>query len=195
MAAHLLAHLGQLCPLGGNSREQIVNARPALAVDGVATGEHAGEGAFEFPVVDLGRARLVGVRRDQDYTRVRYPQPDAVEPPFHTAGFLPLTRPPYEQVEGPLAEKELVRDAVNVLAAEVPGVHRDPFGCVAAGMIELQLSQTDSVGRAAVCLENLFPLRRFHCHCLDKRRLPHVAFAHQKQLRLVKDGALCRQAA
>jgi hypothetical protein len=66
------------------------------------------------------------VRGDDDDARViPDPQADHVQPIFYLTLLDAAARLPDQQVERTAAEEELVRDAVDVLPAEIPGVELD----------------------------------------------------------------------
>ena len=97
------------------------------------------------------------VRGDDQHTRViPDPQADHVQPIFHLTRLDAAARLPDQQVERTAAEEELVRDAVDILPAKIPGVelNLDP---VLGGMRQ---AQTVNVNFDAVCGGFVF-LRRF----------------------------------
>jgi hypothetical protein len=79
---------------------------------------------FEDGLVDARDALArFAVRGDDDDARVvADPQADHVQPVFHLTLLDAAARLPDQQVERAAAEEELVRDAVDVLPAEIPGV-------------------------------------------------------------------------
>ena len=112
------------------------------------------------------------------------PQADHVQPVFHLTLLDAAARLPDQQVERTAAEEELVRDAVDILPAEIPGVelNLDPVLC------GVRQAQTVNVNFDAVRGGFVF-LRRFLLVTLQRFEqggLADVAFADQHQFGFVE---------
>ena len=156
------------------------------AVHFVKADDHVAVLLFEDGLVNARDALArFAVRGDDDDARVvADPQADHVQPVFHLTLLDAAARLPDQQVERTAAEEELVRDAVDVLPAEIPGVELD-LDAVLGGVRQ---AQTVNVNFDAVRGGFVF-LRGFACLALqgfEQGGLADVAFADQHQFGFVE---------
>ena len=134
------------------------------AIHFVKADDHVAVLLFEDGLVNARDALArFAVRGDDDDARVLAdPQADHIQPVFHLTLLHAAARLPDQQVERTAAEEELVRDAVDILPAEIPGVELDldpVYG-------RMRQAETVNINFDAVRGGFMF-LRRFVLPCLS----------------------------